>query len=211
MTLRQRCCGGDEEEEGDVGEEVRFGESEGGGQKVNIGGGGDGGSGDEDDDEECKYGKGDASVYLFLGKIVKGCSHHDPENHKNNISHLNAEIVLRSKLETELSDNRKELTKAPKRRVDTRSLLYGIPKRLWVVEKASLLLNNFLKGPSRRRVKAETDTMTDGSVATTPSAQPLIGTKRSERISAALKVPMPLYTLFLQMQSYLTASSALVE
>ena len=43
---------GDEEEDGDVVEEVKFGEIEGGGQKGNSGGGGDGGSGNKDDDEE---------------------------------------------------------------------------------------------------------------------------------------------------------------
>ena len=43
--------GGDEEEDGDVGEEVKFGENEGGGQKGNSGGGGDGGSGDKEDDK----------------------------------------------------------------------------------------------------------------------------------------------------------------
>ena len=60
-------------------------------------------------------------------------------------------------------------------------------------------------------MKAATATTKDGSVATAPSAQPLIGTKRSDPISAALNFPAPLYTLFLQMQSYLDASSALVE
>ena len=45
----------------------------------------------------------------------------------------------------------------------------------------------------------------------TPSAQPLIGTKRSDHKSAALNFTVPLYTLLLQLQSYLDASSALVE
>ena len=61
-TSQERRLGGDEEEDGDVGKEVRFGESEGGGQKDNGGSGGDGGSGNGDNDEECKDGKGDASV-----------------------------------------------------------------------------------------------------------------------------------------------------
>ena len=58
-----------------MGKEVKFGESEEGGQKGNSGGGGDGGSVDEDDDKECKDGKGDAdkaAVDSFLGNIVKG-------------------------------------------------------------------------------------------------------------------------------------------
>ena len=70
MTLQERCHGGDEEEDGNVGEDVRFGESEGGRLKGNSGGGGDGGSDNEDNDEECKDGKGDAAVDSFLGKIV---------------------------------------------------------------------------------------------------------------------------------------------
>ena len=72
-TFQERRRGGDKEEDGDVGEEVRFGESEGGRQKGNSGGGGDGGNGDEGDDEGFKDGKGnadEADVYLFLGKIV---------------------------------------------------------------------------------------------------------------------------------------------
>ena len=72
---------GGEEEDGGVGEEVKFGESEEGGQKNTSGGIGDGSSGDEDYDEECKDGKGntdEAAVDSFLGKIVKGCSHRDP-------------------------------------------------------------------------------------------------------------------------------------
>ena len=60
-------------------------------------------------------------------------------------------------------------------------------------------------------MKAATSATTDGLVATAPSSQPLIGTKRSERISAVLNFPVPLYTLLLQLQSYLDASSALVE
>ena len=80
----------------------------------------------------------------------------------------------------------------------TRSFLYEIPNLLGDVEKSSLPLHNFLKGSSRRGVKAETAAMTDGSIATDPSAQPLIGTNQSERISAALNVPAPLYTVFLQ-------------
>ena len=180
----------------------------------NICGSGDGGSGSEEDDEECKYGKGDddeAAVDSFLGNIVKGYSHRDPEKHQNNISHLNEEIILRSKLETELSNTRKELTEAQKREVETRSFLDRLPKHLGDVDKASLPLHNFLKGSSRRRVKAETTTTTDGLVATAPSAQLLILTKWSERISAALNFPVPLYTLFLQLHSYLDALSALVE
>ena len=85
------------------------------------------------------------------------------------------------------------------------------PKRLWGVEKASLSLQNLLKGSSRRRAKAATSAIPDGLVYTAPSAQPLIGTKRLERISAALKFPAPLYMSFLQLQSYLDASSGLVE
>ena len=60
-------------------------------------------------------------------------------------------------------------------------------------------------------MKAATAATTDGSLATAPSAQPLIGTKQSERISSAINFPVPLYTLFLHLQSYLNASSALVE
>ena len=84
----------------------------------------------------------------------------------------------------------------------------GLPKRLGDVEKSSLSLQNFFKVSSRRIVKAETAATTDGLVATAPSAHPLIGTKRSERISAALKFPVPLYIIFLQLHSYLDASSA---
>ena len=189
----------------DVGKQVNFGESEGGGQKGNSDGGGDGGSGNEDDDKERKDGKGDddeAAVNSFLGKIVQGYSHRDPENHQSNISCINEEIFLCSKLETKLSDTRK---------VETRSFLYGPPKCLGDVEKARLPLQNVLKGSSRRRAKAETDATTDGSLATAPSAQPLLGTNQSERISDALNFPAPLYTLFLQLQSYLDSSRALVE
>ena len=60
-------------------------------------------------------------------------------------------------------------------------------------------------------MKAETVLTADGLVDTVPSAQPLNGTKRSERISAALNFPVPLYTLFFHLQSYLDASCALVE
>ena len=42
------------------------------------------------------------------------------------------------KLETELSNIRKDLNKALKREVDTRSLLDGLHKRLGDIEKASL-------------------------------------------------------------------------
>ena len=87
----------------------------------------------------------------------------------------------------------------------------GLPKRLGGVDKVSLLLQNFFKGSSRRRAKAATAATTDGSVATATSTQLLIGTKRSERISAALNFPAPLYMLFLQIKPYLDASSALVE
>ena len=60
-------------------------------------------------------------------------------------------------------------------------------------------------------MKAATASTTDGLVATAPSVQTLIGTKRLERISTALNFSMPLYTFFLQLQSYIDASSALVE
>ena len=79
---------------------------------------------------------------MFLGNIVKGYSHRDPENHQNNISRLTYDIFLRSKLETELSDTRKELTKVQKREMETRYCLENIPKRLGDVDKASLTLQN---------------------------------------------------------------------
>ena len=63
-----------------------------------MGGSGDGGSDDEDADEECKDVKGDADKAAeesFLGKIVKGYSHCDPEKYQNNISPHNEENVLR--------------------------------------------------------------------------------------------------------------------
>ena len=53
--------------------------------------------------------------------------------------------------------------------------------------------------------------MKDRLVDTAPSAKPLIVTKQSERISAALIFTAPLYTIFLQLQLYLDASSVLVE
>ena len=196
MTSQERRRRGDEEEDGDVGKEVRFGESEGGGQKGNSGGGGDGGSDDEDDDGECKYGKGDTdeeAVDSFVGNNSQGYSHRDPENHQNKFSRLNEEIVLSSKLETELFDTRKELTKARKREVETRYFSDGLPKRLVDVEKASQPLNNFLKVSDRRRMKYATAATTDGSVANVPSVQPLIGTKQSEYISAVLNFPEDWY------------------
>ena len=85
-TFQERRRGGDKEEDGDVGEEVRFGESEGGRQKGNSGGSGDVISGNKDNDEECRDSKGDADVYSFQGNIFEGYSHRDPENHQNNIS-----------------------------------------------------------------------------------------------------------------------------
>ena len=87
----------------------------------------------------------------------------------------------------------------------------GLLKRLGDVDKASLHLQNFLKGSARRMAKAATAVTTDSSVATAPSAQPLIVTNRSEHISSALNFPAPLYMLFLQLQSYLDASRYLVE
>ena len=59
ICKRDVAWGGFEEEDRDVNEEVKFGESKGGGQKGNSAGGGDGGRGDEDDDEEYKDVKGD--------------------------------------------------------------------------------------------------------------------------------------------------------
>ena len=60
-------------------------------------------------------------------------------------------------------------------------------------------------------MKAATTAAANGSVATAPSTQLLIGTKRSERIPAAFNFPVPLYTRFLQLQSYLDSSSAFME
>ena len=94
------------------------------------------------------------------------------------------------------------MTEARTPEVETISFLDGLPKRLGDVEKASLPHNNLLKGSARRRVKAATDGTTVGLVATDPLAQTVIGTKQSERISAALNFPVPLYTIFLQLQSY---------
>ena len=75
------------------------------------------------------------------------------------------------KLETEMSGTHKELTEAQKREVDSRSFLDGLPKRLGDVEKASLPLQNLLKGSAMMRVKAATAATTDGSLATSPSVQ----------------------------------------
>ena len=83
--------------------------------------------------------------------------------------------------------------------METRSFLDGLPKCLGDVEKASLPLHNLFKVSERSREKAATVATTDGLVATTSSAQLLIGIKRSERISAALNFFSPLYTLFLQL------------
>ena len=95
--------------------------------------------------------------------------------------------------------------------METRSLLEGLPKRRGGFEKEILPLRDLLKGSSRRRVKDATAATIDRSVANAPSEQPLIVTKQPERISATFNFPVPLYTIFLQLQSYLDASSALVE
>ena len=60
-------------------------------------------------------------------------------------------------------------------------------------------------------MKAATAARIDRSVDISHSAQLLIGTKQSECIPAVLNFPASLYVLFLQLQSYFDASSALVE
>ena len=74
LTSREKRRGGGEEEDRDVGEGVKFGESEGGGHKFNSGGSGDGGISYEEDDEECKDVKDDTDkgyVDSFLVNIVE--------------------------------------------------------------------------------------------------------------------------------------------
>ena len=89
--------------------------------------------------------------------------------------------------------------------------MYRLPKCLGDAEKANLPLQNLLKGSARRRSKDATAVTTDVLVATDTLAQTLIWTKQSEHISNALNFPALLYTIFLQIQSYIDDSSALVE
>ena len=113
----------------------------------------------------------------------KTTSFEDPANYQTVLAKLHKEINLRGSLERDAIQAQKSLAEKTKALEQNQQFLKELPKKLNQMEKASLPLQKFF-----------------GKDVT------MIGTERSKRLEMARSLPGPLYTLFVQLQSYLDAS-----
>lgn len=115
----------------------------------------------------------------------KDVSYEDPSKYQQVLAKLHKEINLRGSLERDAIQLKKTLIEKQKSLEQNQSFLKELPRKLAQVEKASLPLQKFFG---------------------TDDNDLLIGTERSKRLEMARSLPRPLYTLFVQLQSYLDAS-----
>jgi len=110
-------------------------------------------------------------------------SYDDPTKYPTVLSKLHKEINLRGSLERDALQAQKSLAEKTKSLQQNQQFLKELPKKLSLLEKASLPLQKFFQ-----------------------SDVTMIGTERSKRLEMARSLPGPLYTLFVQLQSHLDAS-----
>ena len=120
-------------------------------------------------------------INTFLcGSVIK--SHEDPKQHDAIMQKLHKEINARGTLERDVKVAHKMLGGHKKIFTDKQAFMADLPRKLDLVEKASLPLQQFFQ--------------TGTNTATLTS-------DRRKRLDLAKSLPGPLYTLFIQLQSHL--------
>jgi hypothetical protein len=113
----------------------------------------------------------------------KASSFQDPSNYQKVITKLHQEINLRGSLERDALQANKALATKTASLQQNEEFLASLPKKLLQLEKSSLPLQSFFHTQHETR----------------------IGTERTKRLQLAKSLSAPLYTLFVQLQSYLDA------
>ena len=195
-----------------------------------LGGGAGGAHGDEEDDKEKEDGvehkeeDDDNLINAFLsrsseggaiatapssGSIGSSYDHRDPQNHGRNISHLKTELTLRRTTEADLTRAKAELAELKKHCASRKSFLTSLPRKLREVERSTGPLQNFFREATAGLMGSDdadtsmSNKCDDGANDVNPTM--LIGSDRTARIEAARSLPVPLYTVFLQLNGYLDA------
>lgn len=140
--------------------------------------------------EETQTGDNDTSREEVMNAFLCGSkttSYDDPSNYQTILTKLHKEINLRGSLERDAIQAQKTLTEKSKSLEQNQQFLSDLPKKLNLMEKASIPLQKFFQSNDSKNAN-------------------MIGTERSKRLEMARSLPGPLYTLFVQLQSYLDAS-----
>jgi hypothetical protein len=117
----------------------------------------------------------------------KDTAYDDPACYQTVLQKLHKEINLRGNLERDATQAQKALAEEQTKLERNQQLLADLPKKLEQMERASMPLQRFFQNSAETSVS-------------------LIGTERKKRLDKARSLPGPLYTLFVQLQSYLDAS-----
>jgi len=162
--------------------------------------------------EDQKYGQDnmnsqndDAIVDSFLApseqqkKGVKPFSHRDPLHHSYNLAKMRNELTLRETLQQDHQRLTEEKIVMDKSLTDKNFFLNGIPDKLLNIEKSTMPLQDYFIHQNRN--------MNQSKKRMASTMLRFTGTKRKARLEYASKLSGPLYTLFVQFQSYLDANS----
>ena len=117
----------------------------------------------------------------------KTIAYDDPSVYQTVLTKLHKEINLRGNLERDAMQAQKELLEKQKALEQNQEFLAELPKKLEQMERASLPLQRLFQNSAGTSVSR-------------------IGTERKKRLDMARSLPGPLYTLFVQLQSYLDTS-----
>ena len=135
-------------------------------------------------------------------------SHLDPLQHKHTLETLQSQLKERTNLQTKLSKVKTQFQSLQQNLQEKQSFLNSLPLKLKAVQQSTIgLEDSFTKFRSKNAGK-------DGSVVGASSvldSLSLIGSKRQERLDLARELSGPLYTLYIQLQSYLDAASATTQ
>jgi Fms-interacting protein/Thoc5 len=112
----------------------------------------------------------------------------DPKNHKTIMTTLHKELNARGSLQRDLEKAQSSLTKRKLVAEKQAAFLKDIPKKLAMIERSSIPLQEFFQ------------------TSPTTNTLRLIRSARKRRLDLAKSLPSPLYSLFVQIQTYLDNS-----
>ena len=169
-------------------------------------------SGSQDENSEARDMDNDDDVIInsFLKPPSSSTySYRNPKSHAYTLSKLHKESTHRGSLQNELTKQSKRKLALMSQLKEQNGFLKGIPNQITKLEEWSMPLqkyfkkqrvNDYLQQQGQKSGKNE-DIGIGGSVET------MIGSNRRERLRQARDLSGPLYTLFLQFQSFLDAYS----
>ena len=171
---------------------------------------------ENEENDETKMQQNDSMINSFLLLNPKSTSksststkdsYRNPTNHSKIISTLYQQCDKRGKLQQQLTNQSKLKLQILNELKEQNEFLNNIPNQLVQLEKWSLGLQDYFNDHRNKRKKMDDDNDDNDKDSGVNGIQMLIGSKRRTRLNYAKELSGPLYTLFIQLQSFMDAYS----